>query len=128
MPPLQEEGEVPVKMLAFGKRPLTVTEHGTAITFTHKLELLFKFNPPAWLKKALSKHLAETMDNEAAALGFLSSDVKIVATPTSLTGLTFGTAGLGSCHGGRSHDQRSRQEDQWLHVGHHPCPLLHPAQ
>ena len=90
---LQEEGEVPVRMLSFGKRSLTLTEHGTALTFTHKLELLFKFKPDAIFREALTKHLAETMDNESAALGFLSSDVKIVATPTSLTGLTFGTAG-----------------------------------
>jgi N4-gp56 family major capsid protein len=90
---LQEEGEVPVRMLSFGKRALTVTEHGSAITFTHKLELLFKFNPDAIFREALTLHLAETMDNESAALGFLSSDVKIVATPTSLTGLTFGVNG-----------------------------------
>lgn len=90
---LQEEGEVPVRMLGFGKRPLTLTEHGTALTFTHKLELLFKFKPDAIFREALTKHLAETMDNEASALGFLNSDAKIVATPTSLNGLSFGTAG-----------------------------------
>ena len=90
---LEEEGEVPMRMLAFGRRDLTLTEHGTAITFTHKLETLFKFKPNEIFKKGLQQHLAETMDNEAAALGFLSTDAKIVATPTSLTGLSFSTTG-----------------------------------
>lgn len=90
---LEEEGEVPVRMLAFGHRALTLTEHGTAIKFTHKLELLFKFGIPAVMQEALSKHLAETQDNEVAALGFLNSDIKLVATPSSLSGLTFSTTG-----------------------------------
>jgi N4-gp56 family major capsid protein len=90
---LQEEGEVPVRMLAFGLRSLTLTEHGTALTFTHKLELLFKFKPDAIFREALSLHLAETMDNECSELGFLSSDVKIVFTPSSLTGVTYSTTG-----------------------------------
>lgn len=90
---LEEEGEIPVRMLAFGKRAMTVTEHGAAIKFTHKAETLFKFQLNSIFKDELSNHLAETMDNEAAALAFLNSDVKLVATPTSLTGLTIGTAG-----------------------------------
>lgn len=91
---LQEEGEIPFGMLAFGKRDFTVTEHGKALGFTHKLELLTKFKMDSIFKDRLAQHQAETMDNEASRDGFLSSDVKIVATPTSLTGLIFGTAGL----------------------------------
>ena len=90
---LQEEGEIPFGMLAFGKRDFTVTEHGKALGFTHKLELLTKFKMDSIFKDRLAQHQAETMDNEVSRDGFLSSDVKIVATPTSLTGLTFGTAG-----------------------------------
>ena len=90
---IQEAGEIPMRMMAFGRRDLTLTEHGSATTFTHKLETLFKFNIPDTMKKGLQQHLAETMDNEATNLGFLSTDVKIVATPTNLTDLSFSTTG-----------------------------------
>ena len=91
---LEETGEIPVKMLAFGKRSMDVTEHGVALQFSHKLETLFKFKIDSIFKERLAQHQAETMDNECTRDGFLSSDVKIVATPTSLTGLTFGTGGI----------------------------------
>lgn len=90
---LQEEGEIPFGMMNFGQRHITVTEHAKALGFSHKLETLFKFKIDPIFKDQLTQHQAESMDNECAHMGFLSSDVKIVATPTSLTGLTFGTAG-----------------------------------
>ncbi len=90
---LQEEGEIPVRMMNFGRTSMLVTEHGVALKFSHKLETLFKFRPDAIFKDKLTQQMAETMDNESSRDGFLSPDIQIVATPTSLTGLTFGING-----------------------------------
>jgi N4-gp56 family major capsid protein len=90
---LQEEGEIPMRMLSFGKRSLTLTEHGEGLLFSEKLENLSKFKINPMMKKELTKNLAETMDNEATHDGFLSDDVKIVFTPTSLTGGQFSVTG-----------------------------------
>ena len=124
---LQEEGEIPVKMMNFGRTSMLVTEHGVALKFSHKLETLFKFKPDTIFKDKLTQQMAETMDNESAKDGFLSSDIKIVATPTSLTGLTFGTAGAAVATAAASMTKDHVKKVSRIYVGHDPCPLLQPA-
>lgn len=90
---LEEEGQIPMRMLSFGKRALTLTEHGEGLTFSEKFENLMKFNPPALMRKELAASLERSLDTEAARDGFMSADVKIAFTPTSLTGGLFSVTG-----------------------------------
>lgn len=91
---LQEEGQIPMRMLSFGKRSLTLTEHGEGLQFSAKLEELSKFRPNAIMKKELTQSLERALDTEASRDGFLSADVKICFSPTSLTGGVWSTTGL----------------------------------
>jgi hypothetical protein len=83
---LQEEGQIPMRMLSFGKRSLTLTEHGEGLQFSAKLQELSKFKPDPIMRKELASSLERSLDTEAARDGFMSEDVKICFSPTSLTG------------------------------------------
>ena len=91
---LEEEGQIPMRMLSFGKRSLTLTEHGEGLQFSAKLQELSKFKPDPIMRKELAASLERSLDTEAARDGFMSTDVKIAFSPTSLTGGVFGVAGL----------------------------------
>jgi hypothetical protein len=90
---LQEEGQIPMRMLSFGKRALTLTEHGEGLQFSAKLEELHKFKPSAVMQKELAASLERALDTEAARDGFMSTDVKLCFTPTSATGGVWNVSG-----------------------------------
>jgi N4-gp56 family major capsid protein len=90
---LQEEGQIPMRMLSFGKRSLTLTEHGEGLQFSAKLQELSKFKPDPIMRKELASSLERSLDTEAARDGFMSSDVKICFSPTSLTGGVWSVTG-----------------------------------
>ena len=90
---LQEEGQIPMRMLSFGKRSLTLTEHGEGLQFSAKLQELSKFKPDPIMRKELASSLERSLDTEAARDGFFSSDVKVCFTPTSLTGGVWSVTG-----------------------------------
>jgi hypothetical protein len=90
---LEEEGQIPMRMLSFGKRSLTLTEHGEGLQFSAKLQELSKFTPDPIMRKELSSSLERSLDTEASRDGFMSTDVKICFSPTSLTGGVWGVAG-----------------------------------
>ena len=96
---LEEEGQIPMRMLSFGSRALTLTEHGEGLTFSAKLQELNKFKPDPIMRKELASSLERSLDTEAARHGFLSADVKIVFTPTSQTGGVFSVTGAAGAIG-----------------------------
>lgn len=90
---LEEEGQIPMRMLSFGKRSLTLTEHGEGLQFSAKLQELSKFRPDPIMRKELASSLERSLDTEAARDGFMSADVKICYSPTSLTGGVWSVTG-----------------------------------
>jgi hypothetical protein len=82
-----------MRMLSFGKRSLTLTEHGEGLQFSAKLQELSKFKPDPIMRKELSSSLERSLDTEAARDGFMSTDVKICYSPTSLTGGVWSVTG-----------------------------------
>lgn len=90
---LEEEGQIPMRMLSFGKRSLTLTEHGEGLQFSAKLQELSKFKPDPIMRKELAASLERSLDTEAARDGFMSADVKICFSPTSMTGGVWSVTG-----------------------------------
>jgi N4-gp56 family major capsid protein len=89
---LEEDTRIPIRKLSWGNRAIKVVEFGEGVEYTHLMEMLAKFKPSNSLQKALKTQMEEALDTEAAA-AFTSTDVKIVFTPTSLTGGSFATDG-----------------------------------
>lgn len=96
---LQEEGQIPMRMLSFGSRALTLTEHGEGLQFSAKLQELSKFKPDPIMRKELASSLERSLDTEAARDGFMSPDVKICFTPTSMTGGVWSVTGAAGAVG-----------------------------
>lgn len=90
---LEEEGQIPMRMLSFGSRALTLTEHGEGLQFSAKLQELSKFKPDPIMRKELAASLERSLDTEAARDGFMSADVKICFSPTTLTGGVWSVTG-----------------------------------
>lgn len=91
---IEEESRIPVDKLQYGNRMIKVVEWGRGVEYTDLAQQLSKFDPSSVLQKALIRQMQRALDIAAARDGFLSSDAKVVFTPTSLTGGTFSTNGL----------------------------------
>lgn len=89
---LEEQTRIPIDKLQFGNRVFRVTEYGRGVEYTNLAEQLGVFDPKSYLQKALSRQMERAMDTTAAR-AFQDSSVKVVFTPTSLTGGSFATNG-----------------------------------
>jgi len=89
---LEESTGFPVRKLEWANRALQLKPYGEAVEYTDLMEYLMAFQPSNWVQKALSDQMEEQMDS-LAANAFLHTDAKIIYTPTTLTGGTFGVTG-----------------------------------
>jgi N4-gp56 family major capsid protein len=91
---LEEDTRIPIRKLSWGNRAIKVVEFGEGVEYTHLMEMLAEFKPSNSLQKALKTQMEEALDTEAATAFMDPAAVKLVFTPTSITGGQFGTAGL----------------------------------
>lgn len=89
---LEEATRIPIDKVTLGTRSFTVVEYGRGVEYTHLSEQLGKFAPNTLHQKTLMRQMERAMDT-AAANAFQHTDVKIIATPSSLTGLAWDTDG-----------------------------------
>ena len=86
---------VPIDQLTMGKTSITIHEWGRGVEYESLAEDLSKFSPKEGAQKGLIDQMNEAMDN-AAAVEFTGTDVKVCFIPTSLTGGTWDTDGTPS--------------------------------
>ena len=90
---LQENNRIPIRKTAFGNRIIKVMEMGEGVEYTNLMLRLGKFNIRDEFQKLLKVQMEEALDTESA-FGFMDpTAVKLVFTPTSLTGGTWATDG-----------------------------------
>lgn len=89
---LEEATKIPIDKISLGTRAFTVVEYGRGVEYTSLSEQLSKFNPQQLHQKALVRQMERVMDS-AAAQAFQSTDVCLVATPSSPTGLSWAVSG-----------------------------------
>lgn len=89
---LEEHTKIPIDKTSIANRAITVKEYGRGVEWTNLMEVLSKFSPQQLHQKELTRQMEQSLDT-MAALAFKSTDVKIVATPLTLTSLTFNTDG-----------------------------------
>jgi len=92
---LEEGTRIPIDKLELGNRAITLVEHGRGVEYTNLAQQFGKFDPADYLQKALMRQMDRAVDT-AAANAFKSTDVKVIFSPTSLTGGTFYTDGTPS--------------------------------
>lgn len=92
---LEEGTRIPIDKLELGNRAITLAEWGRGAEYTNLAQQLGKFDPADYLQKALMRQMTRELDRAGAA-AFKSTDVKIIFSPTSLTGGTFDTDGTPS--------------------------------
>lgn len=90
---LTESDKIPVDAFALSTTAITVAEYGRAVTFTHKSQLLSKFDPQDPIQKALRKQMTKVMDRLAATT---MKTTYLMYIPTSLTGGVFDEDGTAS--------------------------------
>lgn len=90
---LEEDTRIPIRKLSWGNRAIKVVEFGEGVEYTHLMEMLAKFKPSNSLQKALKVQMEEALDTEAANSFMETAAVKLVFTPTSITGGSFATNG-----------------------------------
>ncbi len=83
---LSETNRIPVDEFSLSTTAITVSEYGRAVTFTHKSQLLSKFDPQDPIQKALRKQMTKALDRLAATA---MKTVYLAYSPTSTTGGTF---------------------------------------
>ncbi|MDI6752766.1 MAG: hypothetical protein QME78_00040 [Thermodesulfobacteriota bacterium] len=91
---LEEDTRIPIRKLSWGNRQIKVVEFGEGVEYTHLMEMLAVFKPSNSLQKALKTQMEEALDTEGARAFMDATAVKLVYTPTSLTGGSWGVAGL----------------------------------
>ena len=89
---LDESTRIPIDKLTTGTRTITVVEHGRGVEYTNLAEQLGVFAPSSFLQKELIRQMHFGVDR-AVGQAFQSTDVQIIAVPTSATGMTFDTSG-----------------------------------
>lgn len=89
---LSEDTKIPIDKLELGNRAITLTEWGRGVEYTNLAQQFGKFDPADYLQKALMRQMDRSLDT-ACANAFKSTDVKVIFSPTSLTGGTFDTGG-----------------------------------
>jgi N4-gp56 family major capsid protein len=92
---LSEDTKIPIDKLELGNRAITLTEWGRGVEYTNLAQQFGKFDPADYLQKALMRQMDRSLDT-ACADAFKSTDVKVIFSPTSLTGGTFDTDGTPS--------------------------------
>lgn len=90
---LEEDTRIPIRKLSWGTRAIKVVEFGEGVEYTNLMEMLAVFKPSNSLQKALKTQMEEAMDSEAAAAFMEAAAVKVVFSPTSLTGGTWAVNG-----------------------------------
>lgn len=91
---LTENTRIPIRKLSWGNRQIKVIELGEGVEYTHLMEMLAEFKPSNSLQKALKLQMDQALDTAAAKAFMDATDVKMVFTPTTLTGGTFNTGGV----------------------------------
>ena len=89
----EEDGQIPTDKLTFGNRALTLKAYGRGVKFTELAENLMVFKPSQVLQEKLKDQMVRVQDNMAAAAFMDPTAVKLVFTPTSLTGGVWATNG-----------------------------------
>lgn len=89
---LEATSRVPLDVMSWGDRAITVVEMGRGVIVDELESILSKFDPEAEAYRELKDQMSAVLDNAAAA-AFKSTDVKLTYSPTSLTGGTWGTNG-----------------------------------
>lgn len=92
---LDEDTKIPIDKLELGNRTITLVEWGRGVEYTNLAQQFGKFDPADYLQKALMRQMDRALDT-ACADAFKSTDVKVIFSPTSLTGGTFDTDGTPS--------------------------------
>jgi N4-gp56 family major capsid protein len=91
---LEEDTRIPIRKLSWGNRQIKVVEFGEGVEYTNLMEMLAAFKPSNSLQKALKVQMEEAMDTEAAKAFMEAAAVKLVFTPTSLTGGQWAVNGI----------------------------------
>jgi len=89
---LEESTRIPIDQIEMDQRAITVVEMGRGIEHTHLFEQLSAFDVRNEIQKALKVQMERCMDTAVAA-AFKHTDVKVIFTPTSLTGGVWDTDG-----------------------------------
>ena len=90
---LGEDNQIPIRKLSWGNRSLTLKEYGEGVQYTELMEQLAVFKPSDSLQKELKNQMDRAMDTEAARAFLDSLSVKLVYSPTGLTGGTWSVNG-----------------------------------
>jgi N4-gp56 family major capsid protein len=89
---LEESTKIPIDKISMGTRSFTVVEYGRGVEYTSLSEQLSQFTPQQLHQKTLMRQMERAMDTTAAN-AFMSTDVKLVCTPSSATALTWAVTG-----------------------------------
>jgi len=90
---LEEETGFPVRKLSWANRSLQLKAYGEGVEYSDLMEYLMAFQPSNSIQKALSDQMEEQLDSLAANAFMDPTAAKIIYTPTSLTGGSFGVTG-----------------------------------
>jgi N4-gp56 family major capsid protein len=83
---LEEETGFPVSKLSWANRALQLKAYGEGVEYTDLMEYLMAFQPSNSIQKALATQMEEQLDTMAAQAFMDPTAVKVVYTPTTLTG------------------------------------------
>lgn len=83
---LEEETGFPIRKLSWANRALQLRAYGEGVEYTDLMEQLMAFKPSNVIQKELRKQMERALDTEGADSFKDPAAVKIVYTPTSLTG------------------------------------------
>jgi hypothetical protein len=90
---LSESTRIPIRNVSWGTRSIRVTEMGEGLRVTNFARQLGAFHQDNAFQGALRRQMERSLDTSVARNGIFNSDVKIVATPTSASTLSFNTDG-----------------------------------
>lgn len=90
---LTESTRIPIRNITWGSRQIQVAEWGEGLRVTQFSRQLGAFHQDSLFQGLLQRQMERAMDTGVARDGLFSTDVKIVATPTSATTVAFATGG-----------------------------------
>jgi hypothetical protein len=90
---LTETTRIPIRNITWGSRQIQLAEWGEGLRVTQFARQLGAFHQDSLFQGLLQRQMERAMDTGVARDGLFSSDVKIVATPTSATTVSFATSG-----------------------------------
>lgn len=89
---LEEDTRIPIDKTKFGNRVLIVKEFGRGVEYSRLMKELMAFNVENQFQKKLKDQMKRVLDTRAAQ-AFQHTDVKVIFSPTTLTGGTWSTNG-----------------------------------